>query len=238
MHDDDGSTLFGLPLRNFLFERIHKTHEMCGDKILRMCLTSDAKCVLTVRNPLDTIVSIANKSKKLVALLDTEWLLRAVARGLIAYYRSFSDAFPTGLVHVVRYEDLLVHFEKATKGLASLIGAVLTHDEIAALKSRLWNAPVAMPGHLWKPGQDKWKEYLTPRSLAILREEGIGGLMERLGYDFSGKEHVAGVPISTVPPRRPTLHGVSFFTHCMGTIEETLAEFSVNTHGMLPYASA
>jgi hypothetical protein len=112
--------------------------------------------------------------------------------------------------------------------LTEFVGVAQSDDEIAALKQRLWTRPVGDPGHLWKPGRDKWKEYLTPRSLAILCEEGIGEIMAELGYDFAAQATVAAVPVSAEPPWRPPAHGVDFFTSCIGSVEAALAEFAAN----------
>jgi hypothetical protein len=232
--DMHGSTLFGLPLHNYMFESIHKSHEICGKKIQRLCITSGAKCILTVRNPLDILVSIANKSWRLVTLLDTEWLLRAVSRGLIAYYRSFYDSLPEAAVHVIRYEELVDNFEQTIAELALALGMLLTREEIADIRTTLWNRSVASPGHLWKPGQGKWKEYLTKRNIEILREEGLPAIFEKLGYEFP---LIADVSESSTAvfewPIRPTVRGVSFFSNCIGTVDTTLAEFSANVSDCL-----
>jgi hypothetical protein len=231
VHEMDGSVLFGVPIRNHLFERVHKTHESCGEKIERMC-EAGAKCVLSVRNPLDTLVSIANKAWNCVSLLDSEWLLRATARGLVAYWRSFESEAMAGRILPVRYEDLVADFEAAAERLSAGIGVALPDGEAARLRQLLWNRPVADRGHLWKAGMGKWKQYMTRRHIEILLEEGVGSAMERLGYEAPAASDVPeSAALRMREPGHPIHIALSFFVFCLGDAETTLAEFGRNVRG-------
>lgn len=178
------SAIFGLPIRNYVCERVHKSHEPFGTKISSM-IHGGANCILTVRNPLNTLVSIANKvAAGGIDLLGTEWLFRMVARGLVSYYRSFAQALENNHIHCIRYEEVQTRFEHISEFLGALCNVELSSEEIGTLKDRLLNKPVSLPGHLWQPEiAEKWRLYLSEYHLGLLWEEGIDDIFKMLGYE-------------------------------------------------------
>lgn len=228
IHNKNVSTLFGLPTRNYIFERVHGTHEPFGKKILMMG-DAGAKCVLAVRNPLNTIVSVANKSDELgFDLLGTDWLFRLVGRGLIHYYRSFIPAIQKGQVIPIRYEDLQISFEQVAGLLASKCGIGLTNSQINEMKSRLLNKK--LPGHdshMWQPDQtDKWRQYLGSRHFGILAEEGMSDIMDRLGYStsFLEKKNFQPQKIMTKNATPTSAGEATFLLYCIENSQENLNE--------------
>lgn len=180
---NSSSILFGLPIRNYLYEKVHKTHEPFGAKIKKL-LNSGATGILSVRNPFDTVISVANKAAtEGVDLLGTEWLLRMVARGLVEYYESCIDVITSQRITIVRYEDCQTQFERVVKLIASQCEIRISKEHVDELKKRLLNRPVAHTSHLWKPDQpEKWRQYLGAQQLNLLLEEGVGEIADMLQY--------------------------------------------------------
>lgn len=210
----NSSAIFGLPIRNYVCERVHKSHEPFGTKISSMIL-GGAECILTVRNPLNTIVSIANKvAADGIDLLGIEWLFRMVARGLISYYRSFFPALENNQIHCIRYEEVQTHFERISEFLGSLCNVELLVEEIGTLKDRLLSKPVSLPGHLWQPEiAEKWRLYLSGYHLGILWEEGIDDIFGMLGYESVKPNQAVKHPSTLkISPYEPVLPGL--LLHC------------------------
>lgn len=184
-HQERQSLLAGVNVRNYLFETQHKTHEPLGNKITLLC-KQGAKGFLSVRDPLDVLVSIANKMGRLgVDMLSSEQLFREVVRGMVSYYRGFMPATDSGgYITMVRYEGILRAFEQEVDRLASCLGIPCADEQVQAIKEKLLYKPLAHPGHMWKPGVGKWRQYLSARHIAILHEEGMEQVSSDLGYGF------------------------------------------------------
>lgn len=223
---DDRSVLFGLPLRTHLCESVHKTHGPYSPHMAGL-VRSGARCVLVMRNPLDTVVSIARKAGAVLDVLNCEWLLRSVAAGLAAYYTSFREAVAIGAVTVIRYEDCAADFGSALQNVARACDLDLDASSATRMASTLWNRPVSGPGHLWLPGVGKWKDYLGRRHLALLLEAGIGDVMTQLQYPIPDISDVPERPERFIAPQRvaPVKSSLAFFSHCCRSLEEAVDAF-------------
>lgn len=221
-HGNDWTGLFGLPIRNYLCERVHKTHEPFGRKLSTM-VGGGAKCVLCVRNPLDTIVSVANKvALRGADLLGTEWLLRMVGRGLVQYYQSFRAAFNERRMTVVAYEDCQARFEQVAQTLAQLCDVELNSRRVADLKRSLLNKPVGAEFHLWRPEQsNKWLRFLSDRHLQVLKEEGINEVLDLFGYPIDLKK-TGSSQTEVLPILAPHSQFSAFLLHCIDRPQEHL----------------
>jgi hypothetical protein len=174
---------------------------------------------LSVRNPLNTVVSVAAKTARAgVDLLGAEWLLRALVRGMVSYYRSFLPAIESGVVQTIRYEDVQDRFEYVATAVGSACEAELTPDDVAAMKERFLNKDVAYEGHYWRPEErDKWRVYLGARHLEILAEEGLSDILEVLGYRSSLLREGAESPQTMTIRQDPAGVGIlaGLFVHCL-----------------------
>lgn len=227
--DDNRSTLLGLPMRNHLWEVIHKTHEPFGSK-LRAMVCGGANCVLTVRNPLDTLVSIANKmAGGGVDLLGTDWLYRLVACGLTNYYKSFLPAIDNKEIQVVTYEECQGSFERVAQLLASKFGFELADQEICNLKERLLNKLLFVfqgdSRHLWRPDQtEKWRSYLENRHFEIAEQEGLYEILEEFGYSKTINDLSTKSPKESMAVHPTRSVGGGFFAHCIENSPENFGE--------------
>ncbi|MFA5166919.1 MAG: hypothetical protein WC530_00150 [Candidatus Omnitrophota bacterium] len=224
----DRYALFGLPIRNYLYERVHKSHEHFGRKLSMMC-NAGAKCLLAIRHPLDTIVSVANKMiGGGIDLLAAEWLFRLVGRGLVQYYRSFLPAIERGHIKPVRFEDCQSSFEQVAEFLASQCDVELIHERITELKRRLLNQSIAPKGHLWQPDKNgKWRQYLGRHHLGILEEEGMSEITNRLGYAMPSLNEASRRPqlLSVLEPGSAVRFRAGLLLHCCANAHDNLDEF-------------
>lgn len=223
---DERSVLFGLPLRNHLCEIVHKTHGPYSAYMARL-VRQGARCVLVVRNPLDTVVSLARKAGAVLDLFQSEWHLRLLATGLTAYYESFREAVASGAVQTVRYEDCAADFSGVLQRVARLCDVDLEQDGADRVALALWDRPVSGPGHLWMPGVGKWKDYLGRSQLSLLLDAGIGEAMAQLNYPVPIAADHPELPPRSISQQRaaPQTNSLAFFTHCCRSVEDAVAAF-------------
>lgn len=196
--------LFGLPLRNYLNERIHKTHEPFGEKLKRLTQCG-TKTILVARHPLDSLVSIANKfAQHGLDIFGDRRLFRAICRAVSAYYDSFDDA-PTDCVTIIRYEDLYSDFEGTVTRIAACLGIQVDAGRTRTLRDRLLDKPIGHDGHFWAPGSGKWKIHLPRANFSIATGSAMKRVFERFGYQTPLASELASVPqpidVAGVDPR-------------------------------------
>jgi hypothetical protein len=221
---NERSVVYGLPIRNYLYETIHKTHEPFNEKISKLT-SNGSKCLLIYRNPMEIITSIANKlAGGGIDLLNDEWLYRLICSGLIAYYKSFSGVVSSGVITAVAYEDVQLDFEGLCSKLANFCDADLSNEVVKNLKKSLLNVNLNMPGHLWQPEvHDKWRSYLTPRHIEVFLEEGVNEILEQFGYKKVYPNMISGPRVSLdVKKHEKALPGL--LLHCIKPKESGLIE--------------
>lgn len=191
--DAQSLILFGLPLRNYLNERIHKTHEPFGDKLRRL-VQAGSRVVLVARHPLDSLVSIANKfANHGLDVFNDRQLLRTICRTLVAYYDSFDDA-PKDAVTLIRYEDLYSDFEGAVARIAAGLDIPADADLARSLRDRLLDKPIGHAGHFWAPGSGKWTTHLPLAAFHVATVGRMPQIFQRLDYPIPARSDLAPVP--------------------------------------------
>lgn len=184
IHSEDVSFLFGLPLRNYCYERVHKTHEPMGQKI-RAMVESGAQLILVRRHPLDILVSVGRKlgSRGLSIFTDRE-ILKEVLGGLVNYYESFVHSGRSSEMIVVAYEDIFYNCRKTLITLFQKLKTKINTDLLEQLERELLYKPIAHEGHYWQPGQGKWRKFIPRDCLELLIEARINELCKFWGYEW------------------------------------------------------
>lgn len=195
--------IFGVPLANALHEELFKTHEACSDFPAAL-VDHGAQVILSVRHPLDILVSVANKaSGGGVDLLGDRALLPTFLSGLVAYYRSFARVAPDRLFRA-RYEDLFENFDDAIAGLVRFAARARCQDlDPRRIDRSILGVSVATKGHRWRPGAGKWRQYLHEGHADDIRNSGVDRLIEDLGYEpfdarlLAPRNNAVALPIGT-----------------------------------------
>lgn len=175
--------IFGVPLANALHEELFKTHEACSDFPAAL-VDHGAQVVLSVRHPLDILVSVANKaSNGGVDLLGDRGLLPTFLSGMVAYFRSFGRIGPERIFRA-RYEDLFDDFDGAVANLAQFAGMARRQVlDPSRIDRTILGTSVSAKGHRWRPGAGKWRQFLHEGHEDAIRRTGVDRLIEDLGYE-------------------------------------------------------
>lgn len=203
--------VYGIPLKNRLYEPVHKTHEPCGPKIANHAARGGL-AVLAVRNPLDVIVSMAKKLwMQGLDMLASESVFRIIARSILEYFDSYLSSPQAQRITHVRYERLFTDWEDCVRRISPRIYPGISSDEIDQMKTLLLGNLVGIRGYLWKPGSGKYLDFLASRHFELLEELGYMELMRRLDYPFE-KGAVGSAPRATLGerPGEPNVLVVNF----------------------------
>lgn len=223
--------LWGIPLKNYLYETLHKSHEPSG-KMIRKLQDSGVVSILVVRNPLDIIVSLARKlGVRGVDVLSSTSVFRAVATSIRDYYASFQLGSPQDRLLVVRYEDLYSHWRDTVSYLSTNIRSALNSEDIDRMQAQLLGKPVARPGHLWKGGAGKYQSYLGVQHYRELAAIDYGDLMDYLQYPWEPLGAVEVPPAQmeiAALTQESKVQALGILTHCLGItkkVTELIPEF-------------
>jgi hypothetical protein len=176
-----------------------------------------APCVAVIRHPCETILSWASKAARPPGkMLDNPVVFDESVRGLAEWHRQLIAN--QDRVLVVRYEELIARKKAPLLALAERLGVKLSEAEIEALYDRYLNRdllPEQAPGHYYRGGNDKWKQYYLPRHVRTFLAQGFEPICAHWQYDLtlpkrspSAAECVEGGPTGQ---RRGVLPLDSFF---------------------------
>lgn len=224
IHQGEVSIMTGLNVRNYLFEHHHRTHEFFSEKIERMC-AQNARGVLSVREPLDILVSVSNKVARYgLDVLGSEELFRYFANGIKSYYQSFMPAVADGRYIPIRHEDLLNDFERTIEKLCDVVRVAYSKQDAAKLKEGILYKNIGLEGHLWKPGAGKWRQYLSQRHLEISEDVWGEELHESLGYAYPAQTEATPTHAMDVKPlaQNKLAYIPAFLAHCGRSLDEAL----------------
>ena len=194
--------LLNLRSKPCLFEAVHTSHEAPGDDVLERARRLGRTVVVTVRHPLDLIVSwaarLSHPPEAVVASL--EWF-RHMASAVQAYYEA---ALQQGHRTVLcKYEDLVDHPGRTIQTVAHALGVDMGQSEAEDLWERVGfrrvlAPPVGAAGR-WHAGRESWRAVLGPAHVDVLTALRFPELLAALGYDAS-LETGPGSSAADVPP--------------------------------------
>jgi hypothetical protein len=174
----------------FWAQRLTTSHEPPSAESIAFFKRYGFGFVFILRNPLDILVSSAAKmtvssttgARMPCWLIDNRMWFESMLNSLVGYY---SDAMSSidDLI-VVRYEDLLESPYKTVLSLARSVGVCVDVDFL----NDVWKKVVGVElspdiGHYWRPGKDKWLEYIPVEYADVIDRSGIVELAKFFGYD-------------------------------------------------------
>jgi len=160
---------------------------------------------VSVRNPLDILVSNAFEIEHVLPVmrgvdrippdarevygrtrLDDDCWVDGTARYIARFYETWLERRRDLVDH--RYEQLLEQPVATIQGLASVLGRSIDSSTAQSLWEQVGHRPLkANPAHFFRPGAEKWRQYLDDRHASTLREIGWPALFDELGYSFPSR---------------------------------------------------
>ncbi len=196
-HGEYQSWISNLKTFPYLWTNIfHNTHELLNLKSYKYYIKNNFKILIILRNPLDIIISNANKqtnmgfgkSDPLFLLNNNKWL-SDISISLSKYYEEYHKLLNQENILFIKYEELL-NFPLET---LNLINNFLQLDLNTENLKNIWevigykNLPSAPKKHLWKPGEGKWKIYLNKNNIHHINKKLID-VAEKFDYIYNFEE--------------------------------------------------
>jgi hypothetical protein len=191
------------PIKRFLFDSVHRTYSKLDANIINTAKEYQSLIFCPIRNPLDIIVSNAFELENLLLwmypgdinnktfsdvrlnhgttlLKNLEWfdnIASLVKQYNLAHLRYKDET------HWIKYEEIIDNpLENIIK-----IGNIAGVNIDKKIATRIWEKVGFKPltkwkTHYFKPGQGKWKNYLSHEHLRILINEDWQTILDNLGY--------------------------------------------------------
>lgn len=178
--------LYGLPSRFYAMTNLHMTHEPLTAETLDFFRKRSLEIIVFLRHPLDIIISCASKLSRQepeTVLSSPAWFASMIDI-LSRYFANYLEAKES--ITVFRYEDLLEEPIAHILRLAKAVNRNLSDQTASDLWERFGfkSLDPNSPQHLWRPGTNKWAQYLTPWHMDLLKKSELIGLASEFGYDF------------------------------------------------------
>ncbi len=167
--------------RNYLGTDFYSVHEIPKEETCAALKDKGYDIIFSIRNPLDVILSYANKiSFKNPHLLinNLDWFedtVKVVKNYFEAYIENKKYSY------FVFYEKTCSEPEAAIGELAKIVGVSLRSENVAETW-RLFGFKKLASKHLWRPGVSKWREYFSKDHIDILKKYNYDKLLAHLGY--------------------------------------------------------
>jgi hypothetical protein len=176
-----------IPCNRHLSAFFYHTHGMPTRPALDALTRLGTACFAVVRHPCETLLSwLAKVSRPPTPVLDNGAVFREVVALLAEWYRQLHAN--ADRLTVVRYEDLEARQARPLRALAERLGVPLSDAEIDSVYDRFLHRdllPEAAPGHYFRGGNDKWKQFFLPRHVRQMKAAGFGPICERWGYELT-----------------------------------------------------
>jgi len=167
--------------RNYLGTDFYSVHEIPRKDTCALFKDKGYDIIFSIRNPLDVILSYANKiSFKNPHLLinNLDWF-EDTAEIIKHYFESYIENKKYS--HFMFYEKTCGKPEPTIRELAKIVGVSLCDEDIAEIW-RLFGFKELAPQHLWRPGVSKWREYFSKENIDILKKHKYDELLSLFGY--------------------------------------------------------
>lgn len=163
------------------------THEPPNTANLNFYKNLGLQFLCMIRNPLDILVSLAAKQTAWmgfrhpeVLLANRSWVNTTVA-SLAYYFKCIVDN--SNAIDIVRYEDVISNLAGFVAHIASITHNNITKDNVAYIVDKIHGQSLTHDrGHFWKPGVDKWRQYLPPSAIETISKSNLLEFARELGY--------------------------------------------------------
>ena len=177
--------IYGLPTRFYAMSRLHVTHEPLEPGTLDFYSDRGLRTLVFVRHPLDIIVSCSaklNRPNPEVVINNPDWF-SSMVEVLEKYFNNYVTL--SDRITIFRYEDLLAEPRKSIIRLGKSVGRDISDTQADSLwqKFGFKSLDPRDPDHLWRPGANKWKKYLSPWHLELVNASNLMKLAKDLGYE-------------------------------------------------------
>jgi len=187
-----------VPDRNMTPSRFFSCHQMPSEDHIDYAQKNQLVTFVQIRNPLDNIVSAANKfvfGNPECLLGNYEWF-KDMAKALSMYMERYHKH--KNKIKFIRYEDLISSPRETIEMIMDLLPICDDTIEPDELWSEIGFQPLR-EAHYWRPGEGKYREYLDKRHYKILDDLGVLELSSSLGYDISEESFKDTCPKSKIP---------------------------------------
>ncbi len=143
-----------------------------------------APLFVVIRHPFDTVLSLASKvCRPPTSILDDPKWLKGTLVGLELWLRRLYEN--RSRVTILRYEDLVARKPEPVQEVAARLGVEVSLADIEALYDRLLfrNLVTGQPGHFYKGGTDRWKDYFQNEHIKTFAQAGFGRYFDCWGYE-------------------------------------------------------
>ncbi|MGD9726884.1 MAG: sulfotransferase domain-containing protein [Alphaproteobacteria bacterium] len=198
----------GIPSLEFLFQPALIEHIVPSQRHIQKLADKKYKFVGCLRNPLDALVSFANKHDTIESTggqsgLDHDtWFSDAVAT-FIDWFKAFGQI--RDFIAVVNFETLIGSPTESIISLAHAIGVDASNAEASAIWERLSYRQIedAELGHFREGRVGAWSDALSNKRKSELLAIGFPDLMRSIGYDKDADrlERSAAQPRNLKPSR-------------------------------------
>ena len=179
----------GLSAPTCMHTTFHANHEPMHAGVAEHYRRRGYRAVITLRHPLDVMVSIAAKStmrpngeREPERLLnDLDWFA-SVCDAATAYYRGYAELDGDDLLFV-KYEELMADPMAQLRRLAAWLPADLNDEQLTEMWGQVADKSLTgRPEHYWKPGAGKYLKLLSREHVPIIEASGLAEAAAAMGY--------------------------------------------------------
>jgi len=172
------------PTRDHITHRAYGYHQIPSLTQLGLLREAEFNCFFVIRNPLDMLLSLLNKSdaiEKDTRKIDEKVFIRA------SYFLTRQLSAWTGYLDylaILRYEDLIENPSQQIKNISRALKMKISNSEVNKIWKKIGfkQLPAAPAKHYWQGGSGRWESFFTPLHLQFLRELGMETLLLKYGY--------------------------------------------------------
>ena len=189
----------------YIFDKIHRSCSLPDKNMITSLKEKGITIFSTIRNPLDIIVSNAFEVEYMYSKMFADESLDEIESGFrISYgerrlknldwfegaakfvYEYYDELLKyKDDIIFVKYEDVIEHPVETIRGIASIFGINMKKDDIISLWDKIAFKPLKQhKSHMFRPGADKWKFYLTKTHIDILKKLKFKEIIDELGYQL------------------------------------------------------
>ncbi|NQU87636.1 MAG: sulfotransferase domain-containing protein [Mariniphaga sp.] len=204
------------PIRanRYIFDNVHRSCSKPEKSILDLIKKKKYKLFAPIRNPLDIIVSNAFEIEFLLIKMfsdrqldrtessfrntygasrlgNIEWV-----ESIAIYIKDFYEHLLNNIdnINTFKYEDIITEPIKSIHKISSILDVKCSENDLRDLWKEIGFKPLTKyKVHMFRPGADKWKQYLTKEHIDLLKYLRYDELLKELGYNIDLKSYT-GIP--------------------------------------------
>lgn len=181
---DEEVSIFSIHTRDHITNQSFVYHQIPSKEYLLQLMAQDFKPFLIIRNPLDMIVSVLNKTQAINKVTShisevqfvytSRWVI-----GQLKFWHAYTTILP-----ILKYDQLLSNPNETIIKMMLSVGI----EPSADIADKIWTAvgfkqlPNAPDRHFWQGGAGKWEKYFDESHLSYLKHAGIEKILDAYEY--------------------------------------------------------